>query len=142
MGIRSLLCGIALAVMAASAACAQEPVKIGVITTLSGPGGYLGADIRDGFQLAVEMGGGKLGGIPVQVLVEDDGFKPGQGKQIADKFLKTEKVKLFTGIVFSNIVGATVPDILDAGAIYVSPNAAPSNFSGKDCNKNYFVVSW
>ena len=142
MGIRSLLCGIVLAVTAASAACAQEPVKIGLITTLSGPGGYLGADIRDGFQLAAEMGGGKLGGIPVQVLVEDDGFKPGQGKQIADKFLKTEKVKLFTGIVFSNIVGATVPDILDAGAIYVSPNAAPSNFSGKDCNKNYFVVSW
>ena len=76
------------------------------------------------------------------MLVEDDGLKPGQGKQIADKFLKTEKVKLITGIVFSNIVGATVPDILDAGAIYVSPNAAPSNFSGKDCNKNYFVVSW
>ena len=142
MGIRSLLSGIALAVIATSVASAQEPVKIGLITTLSGPAGYLGADIRDGFQLAVEMGGGKLGGIPVQVLVEDDGFKPGQGKQIADKFLKTEKIKLITGIVFSNIVGATVPDILDAGAIYVSPNAAPSNFSGRDCNKNYFVVSW
>ena len=142
MAIRSLLSGIALAVMAASAACAQEPVKIGLITTLSGPGGYLGADVRDGFALAVEMEGGKLGGVPVQVLVEDDGFKPGQGKQIADKFLKTEKIKLFTGIIFSNIVGATVPDILDAGGIYVSPNAAPSNFSGKDCNKNYYVVSW
>ena len=88
------------------------------------------------------MEGGKLGGVPVQVLVEDDGFKPGQGKQIADKFLKSENIKLLTGIIFSNIVGATVPDILDAGAIYVSPNAAPSNFSGKDCNKNYYVVSW
>jgi branched-chain amino acid transport system substrate-binding protein len=142
MQMRSLLPGIALAVVAASAVYGQEPVKIGLITTLSGPAGYLGADVRDGFQLAVEMEGGKLGGVPVAVLVEDDGFKPGQGKQIADKFLKTEKIKLITGIVFSNIVGATVPDILDAGAIYVSPNAAPSNFSGKDCNKNYFVVSW
>ena len=121
---------------------AQDPVKIGFITTLSGPAGYIGADIRDGFQLAVEMGGGKLGGVPVQVMVEDDGFKPGQGKQIADKFLKTEKVKLFTGIVFSNIAGATVPDVLDAGAIYVSPNAAPSGFAGKGCNKDYFVISW
>ena len=138
----SLLLGIALAGLAVSAVCAQQPVKIGLITTLSGPAGYLGADIRDGFLLAAEMEGGKLGGVPVQVLVEDDGFKPGQGKQIADKFLKSEKIKLFTGIVFSNIVGATVPDILDAGAIYVSPNAAPSNFSGKDCNKNYYVVSW
>jgi len=142
MGIRSLLAGIALSVVAASSADAQEPVKIGLITTLSGPAGYLGADIRDGFQLAVDMGDGKLGGVPVRLLVEDDGFKPGQGKQIADNLLKSEKIKLFTGIVFSNILGATVPDILDAGAIYVSPNAAPSNFSGKDCNKNYYVVSW
>jgi branched-chain amino acid transport system substrate-binding protein len=142
MKIRSLLSAIALAALAASAASAQEPVKIGLITTLSGPGGYLGADIRDGFQLAVDMGDGKLGGVPVRLLVEDDGFKPGQGKQIADNLLKNEKIKLFTGIVFSNILGATVPDILDGGAIYVSPNAGPSNFSGKDCNKNYYVVSW
>src|SRR5579863_9082280 len=140
--LRFLLIGIALTGLAASAVCAQEPVKIGLITTLSGPGGYLGADVRDGFLLAAEMEGGKLGGVPVQVLVEDDGFKPGQGKQIADKFLKSENIKLLTGIIFSNIVGATVPDILDAGAIYVSPNAAPSNFSGKDCNRNYYVVSW
>jgi branched-chain amino acid transport system substrate-binding protein len=141
-GIRSWLCGAALAALAATSVGAQEPVKIGIITTLSGPGGYLGADIRDGFELAVDMGGGKLGGVPVQVIVEDDGFKPGQGKQIADKFLKSENIKLITGIVFSNIAGATVPDILDAGAVYVSPNAAPSGFAGKDCNKNYFVVSW
>jgi branched-chain amino acid transport system substrate-binding protein len=142
MGIRAGLSGVAMAVLAATSAYAQAPVKIGLITTLSGPGGYLGADIRDGFMLAVEMGGGKLGGIPVEVAVEDDGFKPGQGKQIANKFLQNDKIKLFTGIVFSNIANATVPDIVDAGAVYVSPNAAPSNFSGKDCNKNYFVVSW
>ena len=79
---------------------------------------------------------------PFRLIVEDDGFKPGQGKQVADRFLKTENIKLFTGIVFSNIAGATVPDILDAGAIYVSPNAAPSNFAGKECHKNYYVVSW
>lgn len=134
--------GLAVLASAASGAAAQQPVKIGLITTLSGPGGYLGADIRDGFQLAVELEGGKLGGVPVQVLIEDDGFKPGQGREIAEKFLKNEDVKIFTGIVFSNIAGATVPDILDAGAIYVSPNAGPSNFAGKECNKNYFVVSW
>lgn len=121
---------------------ADDPVKIGFITTLSGPGGYLGADARDGFNLAVAMGGGKLGGVPVQVVLEDDGFKPGAGKQIADKFIKSEKIKLFTGIIFSNIAGATVPDILDAGAIYVGLNAAPSNFAGNECNKNYFVVPW
>ena len=141
MKVSDLLLGLAMAVLAMPAS-AQQPLKIGFITTLSGPAGYIGADIRDAFQLAIDIEGGKLGGIPVQLIVEDDGFKPGQGKQVADRFLKTDNIKLFTGIVFSNIAGATVPDILDAGAIYVSPNAAPSNFAGKECHKNYYVVSW
>ncbi len=136
--------GAALAVSAllSSVAVAQQPLKIGLITTLSGPGGYIGADVRDAMQLAAEMEGGKLGGVPVQFVVEDDGLKPGQGKQIADKMMKTDGIKLFTGIIFSNVLGATAPDILDGGGIYVSPNAGPSNFAGKDCHKNYFVVSW
>lgn len=125
-----------------AAASAQEPLKIGVITTLSGPGGYIGEDIRDGLQLAIDLEGGKLGGRPVQLVVEDDGFKPGQGKQVADRMMKAEKIKLITGIVFSNIAGATVPDVLDNGGIYVSPNAGPSNFAGKECHRNYYVVSW
>jgi branched-chain amino acid transport system substrate-binding protein len=117
-------------------------LKIGLITTLSGPGGYLGADIRDGFQLAVDLEGGSLGGAPVQVLVEDDALKPALAKDIADRFYKTEGIRLFTGIVFSNVLAAAVPDLLDNDAIYVSPNAAPSTFAGKDCNRNYYVVSW
>ena len=142
MRLVKLGAGLALSALLATGAAAQQPVKIGFITTLSGPAGYIGADVRDAFNLAVEMEGGKLGGVPVQVVVEDDGLKPGQGKQIADRMLKTDGIKLFSGIIFSNVAGATVPDILDAGAIYVSPNAGPSNFAGKDCHKNYFVVSW
>jgi branched-chain amino acid transport system substrate-binding protein len=141
MKLRGLLFGIATT-LAASAALAQQPVKIGMITTLSGPGGYLGQDIRDAFKLAIEMEGGKLGGVPVELVVEDDGLKPGQGKQIAEKMRKTDGIQIMTGIVFSNVAGATVPDIVDSGALYVSPNAAPSNFAGKECHQNYFVVSW
>jgi branched-chain amino acid transport system substrate-binding protein len=76
------------------------------------------------------------------LLVEDDALKPGQAKEIAERFMKTERVKLLTGIIFSNVAGAVVPDILDNGGVYVSPNAGPSNFAGKECHKNYFVVSW
>ena len=141
MKLRGLLFGIATT-LAASTALAQQPVKIGMITTLSGPGGYLGQDIRDAFKLAIDLEGGKLGGVPVELVVEDDALKPGQGKQIAEKMLKTDGIKILTGIVFSNVAGATVPDIVDSGALYVSPNAAPSNFAGKECNANYFVVSW
>lgn len=116
------------------------PLKIGLVTTLSGPGGYLGADIRDAFLLAIENN--TLGGAPVQMLVEDDALKPAQAKQIIDRWLKTEKIRLFTGVVFSNVMEAIAPDVLDEGAIYVSPNAGPSSLAGKGCNRNYFVVSW
>ena len=137
--VNTFLSATAIALLA-TASHAADPVKIGMITTLSGPAGYLGQDIRDGFKLAME--GGKLGGVAVELLVEDDGLKPGQGKQIAERYLDDAQVKLFTGIVFSNVAGATVPEIVDRGAFYVSPNAGPSNLAGKGCNKNYFVASW
>ncbi len=146
MNIRKIAAGLCVLVPIAGPAAGQEaardPVKIGMITSLSGPGGYLGQDIRDGFRLAVDNADGRLGGVPVQLVVEDDGAKPGRGRQIADRLLQSQNVRLFTGIVFSNVAGATVPDILDAGAIYVSANAGPSTFAGKGCNANYFVVSW
>src|SRR5258708_7785535 len=94
---------------AAQPAPAQAPVKIGMITTLSGPGGYIGEDVRDAFLLAMEEEKGMLGGVPVSLMVEDDGLKPGQGKQIAQKFLTSDKAKIITGIIFSNVAGAAVP---------------------------------
>ncbi|HWV41756.1 ABC transporter substrate-binding protein [Pseudorhodoplanes sp.] len=136
------VCAVVALALAGSPALAKDPVKIGLITTLSGPAGYLGADIRDGFMLAVEAKGGPFEGNKPEVLIEDDGIKPGQAKSIADRFLKGSNVKIFTGIVFGNVAAAVVPDVLDAGAIYVSPNSAATNFAGKGCNPNYFVVSF
>ncbi len=139
---KACISALALALLAAGPVQAQQPTKIGMITTLSGPGGYLGEDVRDGFNLAVELEGGKLGGTPVQVVVEDDALKPGQAKELVERFMKTEKMKILTGIIFSNVAAAVVPDVLDNGGVYVSPNAGPSNFAGKECHKNYFVTSW
>jgi branched-chain amino acid transport system substrate-binding protein len=133
---------LGLAPLATPALAQGAPLKIGMITTLSGAGSYLGADIRDAFQLAMDMEGGKLGGAPVQLLVEDDGLRPGQGKQVAERFMKNERIRLLTGIVFSNVLGAVAPDVLDAGGIYVSPNASPSNLAGKECSKNFWSIAW
>lgn len=121
---------------------AAEPVKIGMITTLSTKAGYLGEDIRDGFNLAVSQEGGKLGGIPVKVMVEDDGRKPEKGKQIAERFIKKEKMKILTGIVFSNVAMAVVPKVVRQKVVYLSANAAPSKLAGAGCHENYFSVSY
>jgi len=139
---RLLLAGMMIALMLAGPIQAMEPVKIGMITTLSTKAGYLGEEIRDGFQLAIDQEDGKLGGVPVELLVDDDGRKPEKAKQIADRFIKRDKVKILTGIVFSNVAIAVVPKVVRKGVIYVSPNAGPSLLAGKGCHENYFNVAY
>jgi branched-chain amino acid transport system substrate-binding protein len=133
---------LAAALSFAASAQAANKVKVGFVSTLSGPSAALGVDIRDGFQLAVKMNGGKLGALPVEVLVGDDQFKPDVGRQIAEKYVKLDKVNFLTGFVFSNIMLASVPVAFESKVIYVSPNAAPSPLAGKECNPYFFVASW
>jgi branched-chain amino acid transport system substrate-binding protein len=135
-------CIILLACLLATPALAAGPVKIGMVTTLTTKAGYLGEDIRDGFQLAIDQEAGKLGGIAVDLMVEDDGRKPEKGKQIAERFIKKDKVQILTGIVFSNVAMAVVPKVVRQDVVYLSTNAAPSKLAGKGCNSNYFSVSY
>lgn len=128
---------LALLLSVAGHAQAQDPVRIGFITTLSTPAGYIGQDERDGFMLAVKEEGGKLGGIPVSVQIEDDGLKPASGKQTVERMLQ-DGIKLFTGINFSNVLMAVAPSVINAGATYVSNNAGPSHYAGKGCSPNFF----
>ncbi|MEN9627065.1 MAG: hypothetical protein RJA10_291 [Pseudomonadota bacterium] len=136
-----LLAAVAAAA-ATSTALAADKVKVGFVSTLSGPSSALGVDIRDGFQLAVKLNGGKLGGLPAEVIVSDDQFKPEVAKQLFERNVKRDKVDFMTGVVFSNIMLAALPEALDNKVIYVSPNAAPSSIAGKDCNPRFFAVSW
>ena len=125
-----------------SATWATKPVKIGMVTTLSTKAGYLGEEVRDGFKLAIAQEKGKLGGVPVELLVEDDGRDPGKAKQIADRFMKRDDVKIMTGLIFSNVAIAVIPKVVRSEVLYISPNAGPSALAGKGCNKNYFNVAY
>ncbi|RUM35565.1 MAG: ABC transporter substrate-binding protein [Desulfobulbus sp.] len=142
--MNKMIIGIAAFLLAVSAtlACGAEPVKIGMITTLSTKAGYLGEDIRDGFKLAIAMEDGKLGGVPVELLVDDDSRKPEKGRQIAERFIKKDHVRILTGIVFSNVAMAVVPKVVKQGIFYISPNAGPSRLAGKGCDPRYFNVAW
>ena len=127
--------------LAAGPAAAQS-ARIGMITTQSGGGSAMGIDIRDGFELALKQGGGRLGGVAVELIVADDARKPETAKQIADRMVKRDKVDIMTGIVWSNLAMAVVPGVTRGGTFYISPNAGPSALAGKACNENYFNVAW
>ncbi|MDO8930941.1 MAG: ABC transporter substrate-binding protein [Rhodocyclaceae bacterium] len=133
---------LAAAIAAALPALAADKVKVGFLSTLSGPGAGLGVDIRDGFQLAVKQLGGKFGGLPAEVIVADDAQNPDTARQTTEKFLKKDKVDFMTGIVFSNLMLAVGKPVFDSQTFYVSANAGPSQYAGADCNPYFFNVAW
>ncbi|MBS1171793.1 MAG: amino acid/amide transporter substrate-binding protein, family [Proteobacteria bacterium] len=138
----SKFAALAAALLLAGSVHAADQVKIGFVSTLSGPGAGLGVDIRDGFNLAVKHLGGKLGGLPAQVIVADDQQNPDVAKQTVDKFLKKDKVDFMTGIVFSNIMLAVGQPVFESRTFYVSANAGPSQYAGEQCNPYFFNVAW
>jgi len=133
-----LLATMLLALPALSA----DKVKIGFISTLSGPNAAIGGDIRDAFNLAIKLNGGKLGGLPAEVLVGDDQLKPENAKQLAERYLQRDKVDFITGIVFSNVVMAVAPDAIASKVFFISPNAGPAPFTGAQCSPFFFAASW
>ena len=114
---------------------AKEPVKIGMVTTLSTKAGYLGEEMRDGFKLAIDQENGMLGGVPVELLVEDSGRKPEKAKQIADRYIKKDGVKILTGIIFSNVAMAVVPKVVREDVIYLARMLVLLNLPARDVIK-------
>ena len=121
------LCG------AATFAQAQAPIKIGFIAELSGPQGALGQDQYDAFMMVVERNGGKLGGVPVQVLREDSQLKPDVATQIVQKLIEKENVPIITGVTFSNIMMAVQKPITEKGVFLIGSNAGPAPIAGAQC---------
>lgn len=133
------------AVAFAAAACtshAANELKIGFLSTLSGPAGAIGVEIRDGFNLALKTAGGKLGGLPTEVIFADDTLNPELGKQLAERLLKRDRVNLMTGVVFSNVMLAVWPTIQAAKTFYIGPNATPTRITGEACSPYFMSASW
>lgn len=117
---------------------AEETVKIGFLTTLSGPQAELGQRHLEGFQLGLEMKGGKLGGLPVQLFTADDKLNPEVGVEQARKFIEGDKVNFVTGIVFSNVMMAAYKPVTDSKTLLISGFSGPSPISGSLCNPYFF----
>ena len=138
---KALALAAALALgIAAMPAAAQ--IKIGFITTISGPAGALGQDQYDAFMLGIDHAGGKLGGQAVEVIKEDDQLKPEVGVQIAQKLVERDKVQIVTGVIFSNVMMAIHKPITDARIFFIGSNAGPTPIVGKSCSPFFFSTSW
>jgi branched-chain amino acid transport system substrate-binding protein len=126
----------------AGPALAGDTIKIGFVSTFSGPTAVLGNDMRNSFELALDHLGRKMGGKPVEVIYEDDTFKPDVGKQKTEKLILSDKVDFITGYIWSNVLLASLKPIVDAKTMLVVANAGPSQLAGELCSPYVFSTSW
>jgi branched-chain amino acid transport system substrate-binding protein len=140
---RTLLLLGATAVIGAGPALAQsKSVKIGFVSTFSGPTAVIGNDMRNSFELALDHIGRKMGGLPVEVIYEDDAQKPDIGLQKTQKLIQSDKVDFVVGYIWSNVLLASMKPVLDSETFLISSNAGPSQLAGEQCSPFFFSTSW
>ena len=126
----------------ASPALAGDTIKIGFVSTFSGPTAVIGNDMRNSFELALDHMGRKMAGKPVEVIYEDDTFKPDVGKQKTEKLILSDKVDFIAGYIWSNVLLASLKPIVDSKTMFVDANAGPSQLAGELCSPYVFSTSW
>lgn len=141
MRSKAVLVAALAALFSGAAIAQQQPVKIGFVAELSGSAGALGQDMYDAFMLVVDRNGGKLGGVPVQVLREDSQLKPEVANQVVDKLIEKDQVPIIAGLTFSNVIMAVYKKIVDKEVFLIGSNASPSQLAGAQCNPFYFQVA-
>jgi branched-chain amino acid transport system substrate-binding protein len=137
-----LVAGAALLLAAGPATAQNNSVKIGFISTFSGPVAVIGNNMRDSFELALDHMGRKMGGLPVEVIYEDDGFKPEIGKQKTEKLIQSDKVDFLVGYIWSNVLLASLKPAVDSKTFIISANAGPHQIAGELCSPYFFSTSW
>jgi branched-chain amino acid transport system substrate-binding protein len=133
---------VLLAAAAGPAMAQQKSVKIGYVSTFSGPAASIGDDMRNAFELALDHLGRKIGGLPVEVIYEDDGLKPEVGKQKSEKLVESDKVDFVAGFIWSNVVYASYKPIVDAKTFLIIANAGETRLAAENCSPFIFSTSW
>ena len=140
---RVLLGTIALLALGTAPALPQQKtIKIGFISSFSGPAAAIGNDMRNSFELALDHHGRKLGGLPVEVIYEDDQIKPEVGVQKTQKLIESDKVDFIVGYIWSNVLLASLKPIVDSKTFLVITNAGASQVAGELCSPYVFSTSW
>src|SRR5579859_1607353 len=123
-------------------AAAADTIKIGFVSTFSGPTAVIGNDMRNSFELALDHLGRKMAGKPVEVIYEDDQQKPDVGKQKTEKLIQSDHVDFIAGYNWSNVLLASLKPAVDSKTFLIGINAGPSQLAGELCSPYVFLISF
>jgi len=140
----ALSAALALAALAGIAvpAHAQQKVKVGFMLPYTGTYAALGTAITNGFKLAVEENGGKLGGREIEYATVDDESDPAKAADNANKLVKRDRVDVLVGTVHSGVALAMAKVARDNNALLIIPNAGAVDITGPMCAPNIFRTSF
>ena len=117
---------LAAAALSLALPAAAQTIKIGLISTYSGPGAAQGDQIDKGVKLYMKLNADKLPpGVKIELVQRDDtGAIPDVAKRIAQEMIVRDKVQLITGIVWTPNLAAIGPLSAEAKIPVMSMNAA------------------
>ncbi|WP_137176389.1 ABC transporter substrate-binding protein [Roseomonas sp. AR75] len=118
------------------------PVKVGLISVLTGPQAALGTHLRDGFLLGLKHLDNKLGGRAAEVVVIDDELRPDAAVTKVRAAIERDRCDIMAGVVFSNILAAVIRPITETKTFLIGTNAGPSPIAGRGCNPYFFATSY
>lgn len=130
------------AVLASTAAFAQDKVKVGFMLPYTGTYASLGNAITNGFKQYVAESGGKLGGREVEYYTVDDESDPAKATENANKLVKRDKVDLLVGTVHSGVALAMAKVARENKTLLIVPNAGADEITGPLCAPNVFRSSF
>lgn len=126
----SLLAAAGVAALGTGALAQDEPVRIGLIATYSGPYADYGRQFDAGVALYLKEHGGRIGGRKVEVLKKDTGgANPDAAKRIAQELVVRDKVNFITGLDFSPNAFAVAPVATQAKVPVIVMNASASQIT-------------
>ena len=144
---RTLIAAAAATLAAALSplALAADPIKIGLVTALSGQSAQAGEALTRGMSIAIDeinAKGGLLGGRKLELVRRDDEGNPAKGVVAARELIFKEKVTVLFGGLDTPVSMAIVPIINQEKVPFVGPWAAGTGVTKNGANPNYaFRVS-
>jgi branched-chain amino acid transport system substrate-binding protein len=139
----ALAAAAALLLLPAGPARGEQPkLRVGLMLPTSGTYTSLGVNITNGFKLAVQENGGKLGGREVEYFAVDDESDPAKAPDNANKLIKRDKVDVLIGTVHSGVALAMTKVAKDNDTLLIVPNAGAGDITGPLCAPNVFRTSF
>jgi branched-chain amino acid transport system substrate-binding protein len=120
----------------------SDKVRVGFMLPYTGTFAQLGAAIENGFMMALNEQGGKLGGREIEFFKVDDESNPAKAIENANRLVQRDKVDVLLGTVHSGVQMGIHKVARESGVLNIIPNAGVHMATRAQCAPNVYRASF